>query len=101
MSAPVDLNIHHHWASHSGAVVRRLFAAVCIIVLAGVGLYAAWSSARQGDFPMALLYVASSMGPATMCAFGYFVRLPEVLGAEVSRDTNRRAYSGRSGGSWP
>ncbi len=65
-----------------GSLLRRALVAASILVLAGLGVYEAWSAER---WDLGLLGLAGTLGPAAAFAFGYFRNLPDVLGASAVR----------------
>ncbi len=85
MSPSVDVHPHGHRPMNLGTLVRVSFTASCISALAGIGLYAAWQN--RHSFAEILFSLAATFGPGAMCAFGYFVCLPEVLGRGARGDT--------------
>jgi len=60
-------------------LLRRTFAAACILGLAGTGVYGAWLA--RSDVNEVLIFLASTLAPAAAYAFGYFRCLPDALGA--------------------
>lgn len=69
--APVGMRVE--------TLLRRTFAAACILGLAGIGVSGAWLA--RPDVQEILIWLAATLAPATAYAFGYFRCLPDVLGA--------------------
>ena len=86
MSAPFYWNVRSNRPSTPWtALLARGIAVACIGGLAGLGFYEAWKNRDAWYF--SLLLLAATLGPATMCTFGYFVCIPESLGHELRGET--------------
>lgn len=78
MSSGRDLPANVQTGVVVGSLLRRFFAAACILALAGIGIYCAWLA--RPDVRNILTILAATLAPATAYTFGYFRCLPDALG---------------------